>query len=126
MLFKLLVSAVLTAACLMGLHAATADVPGTTRMFLYAAIALVAGHHRNIVPREGGIEWLKVHAPTGERARIIESVWGVPLSSGRTVRVSARARGVTEKTPGWSVFAELWPTPIRALWRKALVRRNGR
>ncbi len=126
MLFKLLVSAALTVSCVLAIQASLGDVPGTTRMFLFAIVALVAGNHRNIVPAGDAIDWLKVHAPQGERVRVIESMWGVPMSRGRQLRVSSRARAVTTDTPTMSRFAELWPTPIRAVMRKLLVRRNGR
>lgn len=110
MIWKLLVSALLSAALLAVIDSASRTQP----TLLVSAIVIVAlGYHRSVVSEAGQIAWGRLLLPRKAQAMIRYTVWGVPLGPARKVRVSAGAQNRSSNAPARAALLELLPAGIR-------------
>ena len=89
MIVQLGLSVLLSAAMLGLLGDAISPHDPETVFLLQIALVLACGYHRTIVSAEGKVSWWRLQLPTGSAVMMRNTLWGLPVSHPRKVRVSA-------------------------------------
>ncbi len=118
MLWKLLISALLAAPAIGGILEATPNESAATRLVLVALVAMVFGYHRNLVGDDGRLGLTRVSIPNETDMRVRYTIWGLPLSDARRVRVGVDARRRVRNHPVRATIAELLPAFARSLLKR--------
>lgn len=115
MVFKLLVSLVLSVPAVAAVLAQSTDTPS---VFALGLVLLVLGYHRNLLDGGDAPPWGRVVLPTEESMRVRYTIWGVPLAPARRVRHGARMQRRAAASPWRARTLESLPALLRWLLRK--------
>lgn len=119
MILRLLVSVVLLWLAWLAINAVDAGWSRDLKLLALFCVALPLGYHRDLRPQGVPPHWWRISIPRTERVIARNSIWGVPLGRGRTIRVSVAVRNLSERAPSAVWIAELFPSllvkPVRRL-----------
>ena len=110
MIITLVFSAILSTLILLVVGDAISPHDSSTAMLIRIAIVLACGYHRTIVSSRGRVAWRRLKVPSEATAFVRNTLWGLPISPARKVRVSANTQSQVHKGSLRPRLRQLLPT----------------
>ena len=113
LIYTLFTSVFLSVLLLLIFHDLFAALNQDTAILIQFSLILLCGYHRTIVTKAGSVRWWKLSYPQKDKIFIRNTLWGIPISRIRLVRISQETQEQVQNGSFLPTLRLLLPTWLR-------------